>query len=223
MKKTFLLLTAISLASFSFVSCVNDDDEPENSTESSTVLCPFAVGNKWTYDVEGKYVPTKQLTQTIEKSFTVDGKTGFSYEKEVSTDKSFALMNNDAEGNIVELHFKNGKFVDQSILYKKNAKEGEKYKAQIATYSDDDTDYEIEEMEMICVKRNTSVTVKAGTFNCICYCMVVYDGGELSDKFYHYYAENVGMVKNVRYEFPSSNKNDSVMMTKYTLSSYELK
>ena len=221
MKKSFLLLAAI--CAIPFVSCNKDDEKNDEQQDNSFVLCPFAVGNKWTYNVEGKYVSAKLVTETIENSITVDGKTGFSYEKEVSTDKSFSLTNSDAEGNIVELHFKNGKFVDQSIIYKKNAKEGEKYKAQIATYSDDETDYELDEMEMICVKRNTSVTVKAGTFDCICYCMVVYDGGELSDKFYQYYAKNVGLVKNVRYEFPSSNKNDSVMMTQYTLSSYELK
>lgn len=217
MKKSILLLAAI--CAIPFMSCKDDNDE----SESSAVLCPFAVGNTWTYKVEGKYVKVKQLTQTIEKSYTDDGKTGFSYDKDLSTDNGFALRNTDSDGSIVELRFKKGHFVDQSVIYKKNAKEGETYKAQVATFSDDDTDYELEEMNMTCVKRDTSITVAAGTFNCICYCMTVYDDGELSDKFYEYYAYNVGLIKNTRYEFPTSNKSDSVMMTQYTLSSYQLK
>ena len=92
----------------------------------------------------------------------------------------------------------------------------------MAVFSGDNADYELEETDMTCVKRDTSITVAAGTFNCICYCMTLYDNNTLSNKFYYFYSVNVGMVKNTRYEFPSSDK-DSVMMNNITLKSYELK
>lgn len=215
MKKSFLLLVA--LCAITFVSCEDEgDDKPAN------VLMPFAVGNTWTYNSERENGESTTVTQTIEKSFTVDGKTGFSYEKEVSTDKSFGLLNTDKNGSLVELHFKDGKYVDQSVLFKIDAKEGEKYKAKMAVFSGDNADYELEETDMTCVKRDTSITVAAGTFNCICYCMTLYDNNTLSNKFYYFYSVNMGMVKNTRYEFPSSDK-DSVMMNNITLKSYELK
>lgn len=225
MKKTFLLLTAISLASFSFVSCGNDDDE----SESSTVLCPFADGNKWTYIVESKIsfssLPeVSYLTEGLVlqvKSLTLDGKTGYSYEPIQPTDKNFSLMNTDKKGNIVELQFKDGKYIGESIIYKKDAKAGEKYKAQM--FVEDEDGGELYDMDMFCVKRDTTLKVPAGDFNCICFCMTVYDNGAVSDKFYSFYAENVGLIQDVKYEFKNKPGEDSVMMNRRTLRSYELK
>lgn len=222
MKKSFLLLAAI--CAIPFMSCNNDEEtdgneENQGGDKKPAVLCPFALGNTWTYNYVTKKGESMTITQTFEKSYTIDGKTGYSYD-ELEDEQNCALRNSDSEGSIIEYHFKNGKFVEQSVLYKINAKVGEKYTAKAGVYSEDG--FEIEEMEMTCVKKGVSVTVPAGTFNCYCFCMTVYDRGELSDKFYEYYAENVGLVQHVRYEFPSSNKNDSVMMGKYTLSSYKL-
>ena len=227
MKKTFLLLTAISLALFSFVSC--KDDKNTDEPESSTVLCPFADGNKWTYIVESKLSNSSlpevsYLTEGLVfqvKSFTLDGKTGYSYEPIQPTDKNFSLMNTDKKGNIVELQFKDGKYIGESIIYKKDAKAGEKYKAQM--FVEDEDGGEMYDMDMACVKRDTTLKVPAGNFNCICFCMTVYDNNVISDKFYSFYSENVGLIQDVRYEFLDKEGKDSVMMNRRTLKSYELK
>ena len=215
------------MVSFSFVSC--KDDKNTDEPESSTVLCPFADGNKWTYTVESKmsnsslsevsYL-TEGLVMQV-KSFTFDGKTGYSYESTLSNDKNFALVNTDNKGNIVELHFKDGKYIGESIMYKKDAKAGEKYKAQMFVEGEDGG--ELYDLDMACVKRDTILKVPAGDFNCICYCMTIYDAGAISDKFYSFYSENVGLIQDVRYEFLDKKGEDSVMMNKKTLKSYELK
>lgn len=218
MKKSILLLAAI--CAIPFMSCNDDNDE----SESSTVLCPFADGNKWFYSVE--YRKADSLQKNGEemqcKSFTVDGKTGYTIGGFGPTnDKNFSLMGSDKKGNVVELHFKDGKYFGESIIYKRDAKAGEKYKVQMMVEGEDGG--ELYDMDMACVKRDTTLNVPAGDFKCICYCMTIYEDGAISDKFYSFYAENVGLVQDVRYEFSDKEGKDSVMMNKRSLASYELK
>ena len=177
-----------------------EKEEPEK--ERQNPLFPLNIGNSWTYEDTTPY-GTTQVQMNVLFSYTIDGKTGFSF-SEYKTGEPVSLLENDKDGNLVEYLFNNDRFVHSTVLYKKNVKKGDSWIYKSTVYTDDDySRYDIEERIMTCIVSDTLITTPAGDFHCIGFSYHPggkQENGDPNHTMIHFLSENVGQIKTLHYE-----------------------
>jgi len=215
MKTTKFLICGLLLSSLFFFSCEKEGDKKE---VKEAPLFPLSIGNSWTYQnlTYNWHYPYAEPYEDepfnikIDYSYTIDGKTGYTA-AEYTEGQPVSLLNNDNKGNTIEYFFNNNKLVHQTFFIKKNLKKGDKWVRQTAVYSNGDfSQYEIQEWEIACIATDTLIITPAGEFQCVglLYHPEAFESnGDFSHTFVSYYAENVGQVKYLHYEYKNTDKN----------------
>ena len=187
-------------------------EDKEDIIKHEAPIHPIKNGYSWTYDdirYSGEYKDSTISEFKIQYFYTIDGIGGFSPFENKTSDK-VSLINNDESGNFIQLFFNKGKLAYKSIFYKKSAQKGESWTAKNAVYiSDDYSNFEIEEIEITCVNKDTIIKTPLGNFNCIGYSY--HPGGEQlngdpNHTIINYLSENIGIVKTIHYEHDNKKK-----------------
>jgi hypothetical protein len=171
------------------LSCKND--EPAISDKKG--LIPLKTGNYWTYKVYTSEVLDDTSSSTIGNYVSMNGYHGFLIDQGNDPFPVTFLIDNDDVGNymIVGVYSDHDTLMSPSVMYKKNAVEGESWDFK-EIYYDEGGYFFSTDIEMYCVKTDTIINTSAGDFNCFVY---RYSPNSGDDVFFEYVSDGIGIVK----------------------------
>ena len=185
---SFILIITLVL------SCNNDD----TSTSDKNGLIPLKTGNYWTYKVYTSEALDDTSSSTIGNYVSMNGYHGFLTAPGNDSYHVTFLTDNDNAGNYVSVgaYSDHDTLMSPSVMFKKNAVEGESWGFKEIYYNDGGFFFSAD-IVMHCMKTDTIINTSAGDFNCFVY---RYSPNSGNDVFFDYVSDGIGIVKSEHFE-----------------------
>lgn len=185
---------------FIVTSCTKDDEVLKKD-----VFYPLSVGNKWTYEIynannnlstEEQFFSVVKDTILISESELYEAFIVETYTTSEDNYKWKIFQGHDSNSNLVQYgaQVQGASIIDKSIQFRKNVKTGDSWNYNHLVYNEEDgIRSDVNEME--CIKLDTTITTKAGTFTCIKYYDKFKRRESSNEKNLYYINPEVGLIR----------------------------